>query len=952
MDNRKVAISVGSIVMLALFAFLVTCTVFFFQERGKQDEAYQNGFTDGTAELDSTKATLEEYRTKLTEANAEIVELNADIAELTSSATSLQQQITNLTTQKSELETQVNNLNAIKISNETTISNLQNQTSELQSQVNTLTDSNNEKLSLISQKDTQISELQTVIEQLQVNNSLNTETITALQSQIVTLNSEIAELQTQVNEQSVVISQKNTQITELNSQIASLQVVNESNATMISNLNAHIETLNSQIESLTAQVNSNSSVVSALNAQIAKLQTSIAYYENFIANLETGEQVVITIEFNGSVYNIQVIQSGSTVSVADPTNTDYVIFNYWQDEDGTQVDLSSKTFTESTTITANVTYRYDVNFVFDDNNNYNTQIVTSGAYATAPTSPTKTGYTFVGWSLNGTDVVDVGETAITSNTTFIAVFEINSYQVTFMSDSETVDTQEVNYNSYAVTPVSPTKTGYTFAGWSLNGTTSVDVSETAITEATTFIALWTINSYDVNFVVDDNNNYDTQEVNYNTYATAPTNPTKTGYTFVGWSLNGTDVVTVEQTTITSNTTFIAVFEINSYDVTFISDSETVDTQKVNYNLYAVAPVSPTKTGYTFAGWSLNGTTSVNVSETVITEATTFIALWTINSYDVNFVVDDNNNYDTQEVNYNTYATAPTSPIKTGYIFKGWSLNGTDVVDVEQTAITEDVIFVSIFSEPIFEEKMWNGLSSISGSTIWTDNNNIYYSNETEQYILDIETSTWIEKTWNGLSSFDGSNIWMDGSNIYYSYFNSFSSINQQYVLNQETSTWEVKTWNGFSSLIGRYVWTDGTSIYYSSGTNQYVLNQETSTWEIKTWNGLTDFSGGAIWTDNNNIYYSNGTEQYILDIKTSTWQQKTWNGLSSFGGSSIWTDGVNIYYSFSLFSTESQYILDIETSTWMEKTWENLTSFNATGIWTDGVNIYYSSGSNQYVLNT
>ena len=48
-------------------------------------------------------------------------------------------------------------------------------------------------------------------------------------------------------------------------------------------------------------------------------------------------------------------------------------------------------------ITASYTYKYDVTFM-SDSAEYDTQIVTSGNYATEPSQPTKTGYTFKGWS--------------------------------------------------------------------------------------------------------------------------------------------------------------------------------------------------------------------------------------------------------------------------------------------------------------------------------------------------------------------------------------------------------------------------------------------------------------------------------------------------------------------------------------------------------------------------
>ena len=241
-------------------------------------------------------------------------------------------------------------------------------------------------------------------------------------------------------------------------------------------------------------------------------------------------------------------------------------------------------------------------------------------------------------------------------------------------------------------------------------------------------------------------------------------------------------------------------------------------------------------------------------------------------------------------------------------------------------------------------KTWNGgLTNFQGEYyLWSDGENIYYSNSSNQYILNKSTSTWETKTWNGLTNPYGEFTWTDGESVYY------SRGDEQYILDKTTSTWITKTWNGLTYFHGRNVWTDGENIYYSNSEDQYILNKNTSTWEAKIWNGLASFSKEYIWTDGDNIYYSTGNEQYILDKSTSTWTEKTWEGLTDFSGGNIWTDGDNIYYS----AGNKHYVLDKTANIWKIKTWEGLTDFSGGNIWTDGDNIYYSNyGNNQYVLD-
>ena len=237
-----------------------------------------------------------------------------------------------------------------------------------------------------------------------------------------------------------------------------------------------------------------------------------------------------------------------------------------------------------------------------------------------------------------------------------------------------------------------------------------------------------------------------------------------------------------------------------------------------------------------------------------------------------------------------------------------------------------------------ESKTWNGFTSFDGYNIWSDGNNIYYSYNSDQYVLDKSTSTWSIKEWTGLTNFVGNRVWSDGDNIYY------STSGSNYVLDKSTSTWSTKIWNGLTNFFGDGVWTDGNNIYYNRNSDKYILDKSTSTWSTQTWN--IDFSGSGVWTDGDNIYYSNNSSQYVLDKTTSTWNPKTWIGLTNFNGYDIWSGEGNIYYS----SGYDQYVLDKSTSTWSVKTWSGLGFFYGRYIWTDGSNTYYSCDSDQYIM--
>ena len=167
--------------------------------------------------------------------------------------------------------------------------------------------------------------------------------------------------------------------------------------------------------------------------------------------------------------------------------------------------------------------------------------------------------------------------------------------------------------------------------------------------------------------------------------------------------------------------------------------------------------------------------------------------------------------------------------------------------------------------------------------------------------VDIDAKEWQTKTWSGLTNFSGTQIWTNGVNIYY------SNGDDQYQLDKSTSTWQTTTWSGLNPY-GSYIWTDGENIYYSKDGDQFQLDSLNSTWSAKSWTGLTNFDGRYVWTDKENIYYSNGS-QYQLDKSTSTWLSKDWQGivnLTSFNGMFTWQDtGGTIYFSYQ----EAQYEL-------------------------------------------
>lgn len=117
-----------------------------------------------------------------------------------------------------------------------------------------------------------------------------------------------------------------------------------------------------------------------------------------------------------------------------------------------------------------------------------------------------------------------------------------------------------------------------------------------------------------------------------------TNPTRTGHTFLGWSTSSTATAASYQPggsiTISANTTLYAVWEANTYTVTFDPQSGTVtpESKPVKYGqAYGELP-TPVRAGYRFDGWYTSDGTLVT-SDTVfsLTSDQTLYAYWTVQS---------------------------------------------------------------------------------------------------------------------------------------------------------------------------------------------------------------------------------------------------------------------------------------------------------------------------------
>ncbi|MBS5395018.1 MAG: InlB B-repeat-containing protein [Clostridium sp.] len=376
----------------------------------------------------------------------------------------------------------------------------------------------------------------------------------------------------------------------------------------------------------------------------------------------------VLFDFNGghdvndmNTHQIQVSVSDNAhlTRIADPVKEGYT-FSGWY----TDTNFNTAWNFENMVVSAPMTLyaKWEANeykVVFDANDGTGTMAEQGFVYDTAQeltaNAFSKEGHTFKGWSTMANGQVVYADRASVNNltsanngtVTLYAVWETNQYTVTFKNwDGSVLKTEQVAYNTAAIAPTEPTRDGYRFTGW--------DKTFDAITGNTEITAQY-VKTWTVTFKDDDGTVLKTETVDEGTAATAPTNPTRDGYRFTGWDKTFD--------TVTGNTEITAQY-VKTWTVTFKDDDGTVlKTEIVDEGTGATAPTEPIKDGHTFAGW--------DVMFDNVTGDTVVTATYEIDQYTVIFKDWNGTELKTEQVVYNTAATAPVAPTRDGYRFTGW-----------------------------------------------------------------------------------------------------------------------------------------------------------------------------------------------------------------------------------------------------------------------------------------
>ena len=414
----------------------------------------------------------------------------------------------------------------------------------------------------------------------------------------------------------------------------------------------------------------------------------------------------VTLHANGGTISSGNVTSynygeGATLPAADNTTREGYTFAGWYDNEV----LTGNPITEiSTDETGNRTYwaKWTINqytITFDTDSGSEVAPITQdyGTAITAPADPTREGYTFTGWD------TAIPATMPAHNMTITAQWTVNQYTITYDLDGGTAEGNPDTYTveTDAFTLKNPTRPGYTFTGWSGTGLTGEDNLTVTIPKGSTgnrsYTAHWSLNTYSITYDL----NGGTASGNPTSYtvesATITLNqPTKTGYTFTGWS--GTDLTGEDNLTVTipagstGDRSYTAHWSLNTYSITYDLNGGTVSGNPDFYTVESAAITlnQPTRIGYTFTGWSgTNLTGEDNLTVTIPTGSIgnrSYTAHWSLNTYSITYDLDGGTAFGNPD-SYTVESAAITlnEPTKAGYVFTGWS--GTDLVGEDNLTVT-------------------------------------------------------------------------------------------------------------------------------------------------------------------------------------------------------------------------------------------------------------------------
>ena len=320
---------------------------------------------------------------------------------------------------------------------------------------------------------------------------------------------------------------------------------------------------------------------------------------------------------------------------------------------------------------------------------------------------------FLGWYTNSSDGSRVDEnTVLTGNMTLYAKcapqYTVFIYYI-YEKDGQTITFQVMNHldeNGRVPKPYSQPvpEAGYVFDDWYVGGVSYGSLTENYTklkTVADLFREYGTMEGasakikliarfvertdYSANFESNGNIINTRENLKWtDKVLDGITNPTRTGYSFIGWKCGNTNVT--ENTTYAdlanddsvTNITLTAQWnEKTGYTVKF-DGTDIADKTNVKWTDKVLDGITnPARTGYSFNGWKCSNTnvtadtTYADLANDDSVTGITLTAQWNINKYTITFDTAGGSEIDSITQDYGSTITAPANPTREGYTFIDW-----------------------------------------------------------------------------------------------------------------------------------------------------------------------------------------------------------------------------------------------------------------------------------------
>ena len=305
-------------------------------------------------------------------------------------------------------------------------------------------------------------------------------------------------------------------------------------------------------------------------------------------------------------------------------------------------------------------------------------------------TPTSTGYTFLGWTGEGettpqpTVVLPKGTTG---DKTYTANWEVNIYAITLdTSGGNALDNIRYTVKSDPIILPTPTRNGYEFVGWTGEGITTPQtevIIPTGSTGNKAYTANWKVIEYTI--TLDTNGGPAVSPIKY-TVEDSFTLPylLRTGYEFVGWTLDGSGMIPAMPLIIYHGTTgdlrYKAEWRLAEYTITMDLNGGSGQ-EKMVYTMTdeEFELPTPTRNGYEFVGWTGERITTPQTSVKIPKGSTgnkAYTANWKVIRYTITLVTNGGAVIASIPYTVEDSVTLPIPPDRPGYEFSGWVLDGS------------------------------------------------------------------------------------------------------------------------------------------------------------------------------------------------------------------------------------------------------------------------------------